>query len=225
MCGRFTQHYTWSQVVEFLSVFIAAGSAPNLRPRYNIAPTTTVDVVRASEHGRDFVSMRWGLVPGWWSKTLRELPATINARVETVATKPMFRAAYKSRRCIVPASGFFEWTGPTGDKTPHFFSAADGSPILAFAGLWESWINRETKEEVLSCTILVMDADQFVSIVHDRMPVILTEPEISAWLDGSLTAEQARGAAHVALREWIVDRRMNKSGVGDEDPQTVARAS
>jgi len=136
MCGRFTQNYTWAQVHAFLSFL---GVPRNLRPRYNIAPTTEIDVVRLSEQGRELIPMRWGLVPFFWKKSLRELPATFNARAETVAEKPMFRDAFKKRRCIIPASGFYEWTGGKGDRQPHLFTAADGSPVLALAGLWDSW--------------------------------------------------------------------------------------
>ena len=108
MCGRFTQHYTWSEVHAFLSLL---GTPRNLRPHYNIAPTMSVDVVRLDREGqRELVSMRWGLVPYFWKKNLKEAPATFNARAETVAEKPMFREAFKRRRCIIPASGFFEWT-------------------------------------------------------------------------------------------------------------------
>ena len=107
MCGRFTQHYTWAQVSAFLSVI---GAPLNLRPRYNIAPTTEIDVVRLDAEGRrELVRMRWGLVPAWWSKGLKAVPATFNARAETVTEKPMFRDAFRQRRCIIPASGFYEW--------------------------------------------------------------------------------------------------------------------
>jgi putative SOS response-associated peptidase YedK len=140
MCGRFTQNYTWEEVHAFLRVF---GTPRNLRPHYNIAPT--VDVVRLNAEGqRELVSMRWGLVPFFWKKSLKEVPATFNARAESIAEKPMFREAFRRRRCIIPASGFFEWTGEKGDKQPHLFTAADGSPILAFAGLWDRWRNPAT---------------------------------------------------------------------------------
>src|SRR3954453_135858 len=136
MCGRFTQNYTWQEVHDFLNFL---GAPLNLRPRYNIAPTTMIDVVRLGKNGRELIKMRWGLVPFFWKKSLKEVPATFNARAETVAEKPMFREAFKRRRCIIPTSGFFEWTGGKGDRQPHFFTAADGSPILAFAGLWDKW--------------------------------------------------------------------------------------
>ena len=109
MSGRFTQKYTWSEVHTFLSVF---GTPKNLQPRYNIAPTTTVDVMRLDAEGRrELVSMRWGLVPFFWKKSLKKLPATFNARAETVHDRPMFRESFRRRRCIIPASGFYEWTG------------------------------------------------------------------------------------------------------------------
>ena len=124
MCGRFTQNYTWEEVYAFLTVL---GTPRNLRPRYNIAPTTNVDVIRLDREGRrELVSMRWGLIPFFWKKSLKEEPATFNARAETVAEKPMFRESFRRRRCIIPASGFFEWTHEADGKQPHLFTAADG---------------------------------------------------------------------------------------------------
>jgi putative SOS response-associated peptidase YedK len=218
MCGRFSQHYTWAEVHAFLSVF---GTASNLRPRYNIAPTTMVDVVRLGEQGRELVSMRWGLVPFFWKKSLNDLPATFNARVETVAQKPMFREAFKKRRCIIPASGFFEWTGGKGDRQPHLFTASDGSPILAFAGLWDHWRDADG-ETLLSCTIIVSGASSWMTPYHDRMPVLLQPQDFDAWLDGTLGADALKPASEGALREWVVSRRVNRTGEGDDDPAIVS---
>jgi putative SOS response-associated peptidase YedK len=106
MCGRFTQSYTWRELVE---LYRLTQPARNLRPRYNVAPTTAIDVVRLGETGPELVPMRWGLIPGWWKKTAKEGPSTFNARAETVAEKPMFRSAFRRTRCIVPASGYYEW--------------------------------------------------------------------------------------------------------------------
>ena len=117
--------------------------------------------------------MRWGLIPGWWKKTAKEVPATFNARAESVADKPMFRNAFKERRCIIPASGFFEWTGEKAQRQPHLFTAADGSPVLAFAGLWDRWRDPATSEDVLSWTIIVCGASAWMEQYHDRMPVML----------------------------------------------------
>ena len=218
MCGRFTQRYTWSEVHAFLSVI---GAAKNLRPRYNIAPTTTIDVVRLGENGRELVSMRWGLVPVWWKKPLKEVPATFNARAETVAEKPMFRDAFKRRRCIIPASGFFEWTGGKGEKVPHLFTAADGAPVLAFAGLWERWRDLASGDEVLSATIIVSGASAWMEPYHDRMPVLLGAEDFDGWLDGTLGPEALKPAAESALREWVVSSRVNRTGFGDDDPTIV----
>jgi putative SOS response-associated peptidase YedK len=107
--------------------------ARNLRPRYNIAPTTSIEVVRLADAVPELVPMRWGLIPGWWKKTAKEVASTFNARAETVAQKPMFRSAFKRNRCIVPASGYYEWRTIEGGKQPYFIGAADGT-VLSIAG-------------------------------------------------------------------------------------------
>jgi putative SOS response-associated peptidase YedK len=216
MCGRFTQRYTWAEVHAFLSVI---GAPKNLRPRYNIAPTTEVDVVVDRGQGREILSMRWGLVPAWWTKPLKAMPATFNARAETVASKPMFRDAFRKRRCIIPASGFFEWTDSAGGKQPHYFSAADGS-ILAFAGLWDRWTDPATGEAVQSCTVIVSGASDWMAPYHDRMPVLIAESEVDAWLRGEAGAEVLRPAAEASLREWPVSQRVNRAGAAD-DPALI----
>lgn len=217
MCGRFTQHYTWAQIREFLDVF---GAPLNLKPCYNVAPTTDIDVVRLDRAGRrELVRMRWGLVPFFWKKTLRDLPATFNARTETLPDKPMFRDALsRGRRCIIPASGFFEWTGDRHTRVPHLFTAAGGSPILAFAGLWDRWRDPATGADIQSCTLIVSGANAWMAPYHDRMPVLLTHEQFEGWLDGSTTAAMLKPAPKTALREWIVSNRVNRSGVGEDDP-------
>ncbi|WP_297296606.1 SOS response-associated peptidase [uncultured Methylovirgula sp.] len=220
MCGRFTQHYSWQEIHEFLSV---VGAPHNLQPRYNIAPTTLIDMVRHDAEGRRELvrGVRWGLIPNWWKKPLKDLPAAFNARVETVSEKPMFRGAYRSRRCIVPASGFFEWTGKKGEKQPHMFVAADGSPILALAGLWERWRNPETGEDILSCTVIVTEPTTWMLPYHDRMPVLLQQAEIDRWLSGKMQANELHPISETGLREWPIDRRINRSGEGDDDPMVL----
>ena len=226
MCGRFTQAYTWAEVHAFLELL---GPARNLRPRYNIAPTTTIDVARLGEGGRELIPMRWGLIPSWWKKPLNELPSTFNARAESVAEKPMFRSAFKSRRCIIPASGFYEWTGKPGAKTPHYFSSPDGAP-LAFAGLWECWRNpAESAETILSATIIVGAANEWMARFHDRAPIMLERKDFDLWLSGDALFAKGtsnpesllRPAREDSLREWIVSSRVNRSGVGDDDPTMI----
>lgn len=165
--------------------------------------------------------MRWAPRAMWRQKALKSVPATFNARAEGIATKPMFRDAFKRRRCIIPASGFYEWTGGKNDKIPHLFSAADGSPILAFAGLWDRWRNAATDEDVLSCTIVVSGASAWMTPYHDRMPVLLREADFGAWLSGEAGPKVLQPAAESALREWTVDRRVNRTGEGDDDPTIV----
>ena len=215
MCGRFTQFYTWAEVHKAMSLI---PTAPNLQPRYNIAPTTKIDVVVAGGGERLLLPMRWGLVPEWWKKTLKDVPATFNARAETVATKPMFRTAFKLRRCIIPASGFYEWTIEAGGKQPHFFSAADGS-ILAFAGLWERWREPDATEDMLSATIVVSAANEWMTKYHDRMPVILWPTEYDSWLSGEAGMELVE-QRRPSLQEWPVSKVVNRVG-HDDDPTLV----
>jgi putative SOS response-associated peptidase YedK len=156
MCGRFTQLYSWPELV---ALYRLTMPPVNLQPSYNICPTDPVDVVLPQEGGGlDFVRMRWGLVPYWWSKPLKQVPATFNARSDTVATKPMFRDAFKRRRCVIPMSGFYEWRQMADGKQPFFISGAD-APVHSVAGLWDNWKNRETGETIRSCTMIVTEAN------------------------------------------------------------------
>lgn len=218
MCGRFSQHYTWQQIQAFSQPLTLADGRGNLQPRYNIAPTTSIDIIVASDETRRLGQVRWWLVPGWWNKPLKDVPSTFNARVETVDSGAMFRSAFKSRRCIVPASGFFEWTGDKGDKTPHYISAADGG-LLGFAGLWDRWKSPEG-EEVVSATIITRPADDFMAKIHTRMPSMLQPADFDAWLSGEAGKDVLIQPAP-ALQEWIVAKTVNRTGVGDDDPATI----
>lgn len=219
MCGRFSQAYTYEEVFAFSQPLTVEGGSQLIRPRYNIAPTTEVDIIVKVDGERVLKKARWGFIPAWWKKAPNEVGSTFNARIEKVADSAMFRSAYVKRRCIVPASGFYEWTGEKGNKIPHFFSAADGE-LLGFAGLYETWINPETKQPVVSCTIITRDANKWMSAYHDRMPAILLPRDFDAWLDGTGDRELLMQPPR-ALREWIVSNRMNKTGVGDNDPTLV----
>jgi putative SOS response-associated peptidase YedK len=223
MCGRFTQLFTWAEIVEFLNAFSPPNATPNLRARHNIAPTTTVRVIVNRGAGREFVEMRWGLIPAWWSKKANEVGATFNARGEEAAGKPMFRSSFNKRRCIIPASGFFEWTGPKEDRQPHYFTASNGK-ILAFAGLWDRWTDKATGEDVLSCTIITTASSKWMSQFHNRMPAVLGEKDFDAWLDGSAGPEVLKAAPDDFLREHLVSKRVNKIGAGDDDPTTIEPA-
>jgi putative SOS response-associated peptidase YedK len=217
MCGRFTQSYTWRELVE---LYRLTQPALNLRPRYNIAPTTTIDVLRLAETGLELVSMRWGLIPGWWKKTAKEVPSTFNARAETIAEKPMFRSAFKRTRCIVPASGYYEWRTVEKAKQPYFISAADGA-VLSIAGLWDQWKDTEMGETISSATLIITAANDFTRAIHDRMPVLLGQHDIDAWLTGKADVELLRPAPNDLLRMWAVSKRVNVSGRGDDDPGLI----
>ena len=149
-------------------------------------------------------------------KPLKQLPASFNARAESVADKPMFRDAFKRHRCIVPASGYYEWLKRPDGKQPYFISAADGG-VLSFAGLWDRWKNPETGEPMTSCTIVVTDANVLTRPIHDRMPVVLDKANIGPWLNGEAGIELLRPAED-RLRMWPVSRRVNKTGTADDDP-------
>jgi putative SOS response-associated peptidase YedK len=220
MCGRFTQHYTWRDVEELYDL---PGAARNLQAHYNIAPTDTVDAVIAGDGATHLMSMRWGLVPWWWKKSLRDLPATFNARAETVADKPAFRDAFRRSRCIVPASGYYEWRKVqerTPGRQPWYISAADGG-VLSFAGLWDTWTNPQTGEKLWSCTIIVTAANALTRAVHDRMPALLERADFATWLGGAGGTSLLRPAAEHRLRMWPVSPRVNRAGAGDDDPTLV----
>jgi putative SOS response-associated peptidase YedK len=149
--------------------------------RYNIAPTQDAPVIRAFGTGRELAMLRWGLVPPW-AKELAAGTRMINARGESVETRPAFREAMKARRCLVPATGFYEWKGVAGRKQPFAITLPD-RPLFAFAGLWESWRPRGA-DPVETFTILTTDPNETVSQIHDRMPLILPKEAEEAWLRG-----------------------------------------
>jgi len=163
---------------------------PELEPRYNIAPSQQVAAVRLAKdsNDRELVRVTWGLVP-FWAKDRKIGYKMINAKCETVAQKPAFRAAFRDRRCLVPANGFFEWKRDSGRKQPYFIHLS-GEGLVAFAGLWERWTAPEG-DVLESCTILTTCANKLVSSIHDRMPVIVDPADFALWLDRSVkNAEQ-----------------------------------
>ncbi len=212
MCGRFTQKYTWQELVDLYQL---TQSPQNLRPNYNVCRTDPVSVIIPGTSGLFLMPMRWGLIPRWWKKSLKELPATFNARVETVAEKPMFRDAFRRNRCIIPASGYFEWQDTAEGKQPYYITPRNGS-VLTFAGLWEDWRDRVNNDTIASCTMIITKANSFVSAIHDRMPVILEPENIGPWLSDNAGTEVLRPASENALRMWAVSRRVSKPGNADD---------
>ncbi len=180
MCGRLAR---FSSVQKFADLF-RTGAGFNLNPRYNIAPTQALLLARnAGWGGRELVSLHWGLVPSW-GKEPRVGYSTINARAETVAEKPTFQNAFRYRRCLIAADGYFEWRKLERTKQPYFVTLEDGEPF-AFAGVWEHWARND--HSVDSCAIIVTEANELTKPIHDRMPVILAPEDYDAWMDPDLS--------------------------------------
>lgn len=220
MCGRFTHLYTWRQLHRLMTLT----SPVELPARYNVAPGQRAPVVRAVGGGNDAALLRWGLLPAW-AKDERFGYRTINARSETVRTAPAFRAAFKSRRCIVPVSGFYEWRKQPGAKRPLYFTPTE-SDVFALAGLWECWRN-DAGVEIETFTILTTVANEFMREIHDRMPVILGPAEFAEWLGGepiddSRAIELFAPCGPGEIRYWPVGTRVNSPK--NDDASLIAPA-
>jgi putative SOS response-associated peptidase YedK len=206
MCGRFA-FYSPSEATAAL--FGVSGSIA-VEPRYNIAPTQYIAAIRDSEEdGRELAMLRWGLVP-FWAKDPSIGNRMINARAETVAEKPAYRAAYRRRRCLVLADGFYEWHKEGSGKTPYYISAANGAPF-AFAGLWENWQSKDSDETIQSATLITTAANDYLSSLHHRMPVILETGTADRWLAGDNELVEFVVKHGPELRAWPVDRRVNNA--------------
>jgi putative SOS response-associated peptidase YedK len=176
MCGR----YLITSAPEAFRRLFGYPEQPNFPPRYNVAPTQPVPIVRVVEDARQFALVRWGLIPPW-AKDPRQFTLLINARGESVNEKPAFRNAMRRRRCLFPADGFYEWKDHAGRRSPYFVRPKDSGPI-AFAGLWESWMG-PNGEEMESATIVTTTAGRDIAHLHDRMPVIVPPEAFGMWLD------------------------------------------
>lgn len=214
MCGRFTQRFSWKEVHAFLRL---GTPAPNLRPRYNLAPSQSAAVVRNDGAERRLSMLRWGLIPGW-AKDPSIGHKLINARAETAATKPSFRSAFTKRRCLVPADGYYEWRRAGTARQPWLIASRDGG-LMAFAGLWERWrvpegavlrgslAERSPGDTVETFTVLTTEANETVRAVHHRMPVILAPEAFEPWLSGADVA-LGPGPEH-QLEMYPVSLRVN----------------
>ena len=176
MCGRYSLH-THPEVI---ALYFKLGLLPDITPRYNITPGTNILIVRQNpEQGRIADLYRWGLIPGW-AKDPAIGNKLANARAETVVEKPSFRSAFKRGRCLIPASGFYEWKKVAGRKQPYYVRPV-GADLFSLAGLTERWMGPDGP--VHSCTIITTDANDLMRDIHDRMPVILAPEDHAAWLD------------------------------------------
>ena len=206
MCGRFTLRTPASELAQMFALLDVA----ELIPRYNIAPTQPVLTVRHHEQNRILSSARWGLVP-FWAKDLKIGARMINARSETIATKPAFRAAFKKRRCLIPADGFYEWERLSSKKKqPWLMEMQNGQPF-AFAGLWETWRpNKDDDSETIeSCTIITTTANSVLADLHERMPVILAESDYDLWLDIKTPTDDLQQLLRPCADEEIARRAVN----------------
>ena len=222
MCGRFVRHSSLDLIEHTFSVDRMEPDADG--PRYNIAPSQGVWAVVKDDNKR-LVRLRWGLVP-FWAKDAGIGNRLINARAESVETKPAFRSAFRKRRCLIVADGFYEWKGRKGRKQPFYLTLSGAQPF-GFAGLWELWRNPQSGEELRSCTILTTDAAESVKDIHDRMPVVLKSEFRDGWLDPG--AEPGRlqqmlyDGVETEFQRRPVSRHVNR--VQNDDPQCIEEAA
>ena len=195
MCGRYN---ILTNTREFATLFGVA-DAPELKDRYNVSPTQAVPIVRQTDGQRSWAFVRWGLIPVW-AKDPKIAFSMINARCETVATKPAYRTAFKKRRCLIPATGFYEWEKRGKQKLPHHFHLK-ANVLFAFAGLWECW-HPEKGDPLESCSIVTTEANKLVAPYHDRMPVILPRDSHDEWLDEKSTPDELQDLLKPFQMPW-----------------------
>jgi putative SOS response-associated peptidase YedK len=206
MCGRGTQSYSWEEVNRFLG-FLCPERAPSLEPRYNVAPTTQIDIVRPGANGMEVAKARWGLVPWWHKASLAELKiSTFNARAETVRDAPTFRDAWRrGQRCIVPMN-FYEWRRPRKKGQAPFYVYPERDPVLLLAGLWDEWTDRKTGEILLTATVITTPPNELIAPLHDRMPAVLSREQVDAWFGAP--SEEAFAMLKPCPSDWLALRRV-----------------
>lgn len=208
MCGRMTMTHPDDAMARLFDA-APANDLPEV-PRYNICPTQALAVVTAGQGGRRLRPMRWGFVPHWY-KTPGDGPLLINARAETIAEKPAFRAAVRERRCLIPATGFYEWTkDDSGKRLPWYFVPKDGGPLV-FAGIWQDWT--QGGDRLTACAIVTTGASDWMSATHHREPVVLDKADWARWLGetGEKAAPLMRPAPAGVYDRWRVDPRVNSN--------------
>jgi putative SOS response-associated peptidase YedK len=220
MCGRFVQAGVAGDYADFFGADVVVTEA--LNPSYNVAPTDPVYAI--AEHGgeRMLGTFRWGLLP-FWAKDRKLAARNINARMETAAEKPAFRDSFATKRCLIPADGFYEWEPRPKGKLPHYIYRSSGEP-LALAGLWASWKDPDSGERVRTCTILTGRPDDLVAPIHDRMPVVLPRKGWDEWLspdnhDAAALHELLDNVGRPQLAEHPVSTLVNK--VANNVPELI----
>ena len=189
MCGRYNaSRMTWADLCRLYDLGLDESLPLNLEPDYNVAPTTRMPIVRhRAEGGREAVMARWGLIPFWHKGDLKTARMLNNARAETVATLASFREPFRKRRCLIPADGFYEWTGEKKARLPWYIAAADGGP-LSMAGVWDRWLPADGTPPVESFSIITTGPNAVMAPIHERMPVFLDRHQFSGWLDPEAAA-------------------------------------
>ena len=206
MCGRFAITLPHDAMAQLFSA-APANNLPDV-PNFNVCPTDQIHVVRGSDEGRRLVSMRWGFLPHWYKATDGG-PLLINARAETLAEKPAFRSACRTRRCLIPVTGFYEWTkDEEGTRWPWYIHAQGP---LVLAGLWQSWAGEDSPFE--TCAIITTGANKAVSAIHHRMPVVVDQADWALWLgeEGHGAAKLMQAAPEDLLQFHQVDRAVNSN--------------
>jgi putative SOS response-associated peptidase YedK len=198
MCGR----YVITSPPAAIRALFGYPEQPNFPPRYNVAPTQPVPIVRLNEGKRQFALVRWGFIPGW-VKDPKAVSLLINARAESVLDKPAFRNAMRRRRCLVPADGFYEWREAGGRKQAYFVRRKDGGPF-AFAGLWETWTG-PNGEELDTAAIVTTLANRTLSFIHGRMPVMLPPETFELWLDCAKVDAATAAALLMPARDNLLE--------------------
>jgi putative SOS response-associated peptidase YedK len=217
MCGRYTMRSPANVIADEFELPVM----PPYVPRWNIAPTQMVAAIRLQDGKQVAATLRWGLIPSW-VQDVKKSPLLINAKSETAATKPAFRAAFKRRRCLVLADGYYEWQKVGKLKQPYYHRLKNDRPF-AFAGLWERWEKGE--QPIESCTILTTDANELAAAFHDRMPVILPRDARCLWLDPEIDDAAAlskllRPYPAAEMTAYAVNAIVNKAG--NEGPECIA---
>lgn len=214
MCGRFILgDGTWAEYHEALSFIRDARGSVS----YNIKPTEAISIALREQGHIAAASARWWFVPHWFrDDTAKWKATTFNARIESAADKPVFRAAWRANRCLVPASGYYEWTGETGHKQPWYISVEQNVPVFFFAGLYAA-----RPDGSLTCAILTRAADPEIAHLHPRMPIILTSDEMMPWLDREMPDVEAIDQLGTGWTGRYIARRVRPFGIADDGPELI----
>lgn len=216
MCGRFFIDLSPSDILERFNI----PGQESFFQNYNITPSQQIAAIRAGDSGRELVNLKWGLLPSW-SKTDKSQYSMINARAETVHSKPAYRNAFRQRRCLIPASGFYEWQKTASGKQPWAIGMKDDAPF-AMAGIWEHW--QQGEQVIESCSIIVTESNDCIRPIHDRMPCIIAPSEYDQWLDKGNTKNDdllplLRSYPSEEMKAWPVSTRVNSPA--NNSPENV----